>query len=97
MSKTKLEVINIAAGIADYISYEKQLLLDAQKYINRAEMYLCVGKSRHCLGCLIKAAKKYDKAKSHMLAMDGLSQASMMPILNKLSSKIEASILNLKG
>lgn len=71
MSKTKLEIINIAAGIPKYISIEKQLLLDAEKYIKRAEMYLAIDKTRHCLGCLIKAAKKYDSANSHVVAMDG--------------------------
>lgn len=83
-------------GIPDYISVEKQLLLDAEKYIKRAEMYLIVGKSRHCLGCLIKAAKKYDKAKSHMLSVDSLADSFMRPMIKALSGTVANSILNLK-
>lgn len=96
MAETKLTVIDMS-GISPYVSIEKQLLLDAEKYIKRAEMYLIVGKLRHCLGCLIKAAKKYDKANSHMLAMDGLSKALLQPMLSGLSNKIANDILNLKA
>lgn len=83
--------------IPDYISVEMQLLLDAEKYIKRAEMYLIVGKSRHCLGCLIKAAKKYDKAKSHILSMDGLTDSFMRPMVKALDDAVANCILNLKA
>lgn len=95
---SKIKVIEIKKfKIAEYVSVEKQLLLEAEKYIKRAEMYLVIGKTRHSLGCLIKAAKKYDKAKTNMLAMDGLSEAFLNPITKLLSNKIADDILNLKA
>lgn len=94
----ELKTIQISKfKITEYVSVEKQLLLDAKKYIERAEMYLAIEKPRHALGCLIKAARKYDKASSHMLALDGLSKALLQPMLGQLSRNIELSILNLKA
>lgn len=93
MSKIKVTEV-LKFEIAEYVSVEKLLLLDAEKYIKRAEMYLIIGKTRHSLGCLIKAAKKYDKAKTHRLAMDGLSEAFLRPMLNGLANKIANNILN---
>lgn len=96
MPEIKVVTFNFT-GLPEYISVEKQLLLDALKYIERAEMYLAIGKNRHCLGCLIKAAKKYDKAKSHMLSMDGLADSFLQPMMKALSYTVENSILNLKA
>lgn len=94
---TKIKVIEIKKfEMPEYVSVEKQLLLEAEKYIKRAEMYLIIGKTRHSLGCLIKAAKKYDKAKDHTLSMDSLADSFMQPIIKTLSDTIASSILNLK-
>lgn len=79
--------------ITEYVSYEKQLLLDAKKYVERAEMYFAIGKFKHCTGCLVKASKKIEIAEAHKLSMDGLGVALMTPIMKRISEHIIKGIL----
>lgn len=82
---TKMQII-------EYVSIEKQMILDAQKYIERAEMYLAIGKTGHCVGCLVKAAKKLHKAEQFHMPLD--ITYVIKPMLDNLAKCIADSILN---
>lgn len=81
--------------LTEYVSIEKQLLLDAQKYFERAEMYLAIGKTAHCAGCLAKAAKKLHKANEFKSSLDGLNASFMNAMINRLFKRIADDILNI--
>lgn len=81
--------------ITEYISIEKQYLLDAQKYIERAQVYLNENKLGYCAGCLAKAAKKIKKAESFKLSMDSLSYSLMQPMVVQMLKQIEDRILGI--
>jgi ATP/maltotriose-dependent transcriptional regulator MalT len=77
--------------ITEYVSIEKQMLLDAQKYIERAEMYLAIGKTGHCVGCLAKAANKLHKAEQFHTSLDITYVIKLM--IDNLAKRIADSIL----
>ena len=80
-------------NITEYVSIEKQMLLDAQKYTERAEMYFTIGKTKHALGCIIKAYKKYEKYEQFKSSSDALANLVLTPMLNTLSDRIANKIL----
>lgn len=80
--------------IVEYVSIEKQLFLDAQKYIERAEMYLKLDKHKYSIGCLIKAYKKIEKAEKFILTNDELSNLILKPIMDRLSKMVADGIMN---
>lgn len=80
--------------ITEYVSIENQYLLDAQKYIERANKYLEEGKAAHCVGCLAKAAKKLHKYNEYNRVMNSPYIVSIVkPMLDNLQNKIAKSIL----
>lgn len=92
MTDLKITEIKISQ-IIEYVPIEVQLLRDAQKYIDRAEMYAVIGKFGHCAGCLAKAAKKIHKAEEMKINMASFA-ASFEPMINQLNKNIANSILN---
>lgn len=82
--------------ITEYVSIEKQLLLDSQKYIERAQIYLSEDKLGHCIGCLAKAAKKIKKSEEFKLSMDSLNYSLMQPMVVQMLKQIEDRIVKCK-
>lgn len=74
-----------------YISFEKQLRLDADKYCERATKYLNEGKIDKAIGCLNKAMVKIKRA--DMLKMSPLEEAIFGPIMNELSKLVAKRII----
>lgn len=79
--------------ITEYVSIEKQYLLDAKKYIERASIYINDNKLSYAAGCLAKACKKLNQSEKHNLNMDGLALALMQPMLAQFVKSIEDKIL----
>lgn len=77
--------------ITDYIPIEKQLLLDAQKYLERADMYHKIGKPKHCLGCMIKAYRKMEQAERFGQPIEMIP--GMKPMLDLMAKQVEDTIL----
>lgn len=77
-----------------YTSIEKQFLLDAKKYTERANKYLIEKKYGHCAGCLAKAAKKLTNAQ-HLgyLSSDAGLDEVMRTMLNHFEKQISDAIL----
>lgn len=71
-------------------------MLDAQKYIERAQKYLDESKAAHATGCLAKAAKKlrrYNERCRIFKDNDDYIGLVIAPMMNKLSERIAKNIL----
>lgn len=77
-----------------YLSFEKQLRKDADKYCERATKYLNEGKIDRAIGCLNKAMVKIKRADA--LKLSPLEEAVFGPMMNSLSKQIAENIINQK-
>jgi hypothetical protein len=79
----------------EYVSIEKQILLDAQKYIERAETYLNSKQYGHCAGCLAKAAKKITNAQHiyNITSNEGLNLL-LRAMCDKFAKNVADKLLN---
>lgn len=78
----------------EYTSIEKQMQLDAQTYLERADMYLKLDMYGHASGCLAKAAKKITYAQSigSLLSDEGLNRL-LKSMIERMSAHVSDSIL----
>lgn len=73
------------------------MLLDANKYLLRANNYISQNQYGHAAGCLAKAAKKITNWQHiHEICSDASLDKILRLMIDKLSKAIEANILNAK-